>query len=257
MQNAATFRRMIFCIGFIAFFGCSSPSLSGAHLITQFDPTALRVRRPSLESLDVESLPPGEGLPKVGTVRNSDGRSGAYDCEKIESLFRGLALGPLRSCFSSLSILSGDMKPYDAHYRLKRETQPVLELQDQEEAPACLRQQLRTLRVPREVIFQKVVTERSFQECYTSRLDTEADRILGVRLPIARVDLVVHFPLRPIPQSDSEMIRLLSAWELSLFKDSESGAFRSTFLPSILCQRCWGETVQHPLGTEAPQKLWP
>ncbi|MBL7715118.1 MAG: hypothetical protein JNL01_06580 [Bdellovibrionales bacterium] len=240
----------------LAALSCSSPEVieTGKELgeptsvrITRLWPHLMRVRRPKTEAADPTAKPGGSDYNTVGHLDSK------FDCRKAEELFPEFPAAKLRACF--LTIPPGTT----VTYRFVRQAQPFLEIEDPEDAPACMVEYLRTIPVPREIIFQTPV--KSNLDCYTARVDLESSEKFGIKMPIARLDMAVRFPLRKLPTDDDATLRLVQGWALTpFFKDVRNAdgvpEVSATLMPERLCKKCMGEkTLSKDLELEAP--LWP
>ncbi len=154
------------------------------------------------------------------------------------ALFEGYQLGAIRDCLRTIN------KPYNAIFRLRRELVPFLELEQEEATPACLKTLTPTIPVPREIVFESIYG--GTRECFSSRLDIEANETLGFKLPTHKLALNVTFPLEDIPEDDQETLRLLNTWSLSLFFDPKVDGFKAHYLPQHLCRKCLGPWNENP-----------
>ena len=227
---------------------CASPP-KNQRSIGQIWPDQLRVRRPlaagatadtDAGGLDYTSRPlPNEKL----------------DCESYEALFQKVDFKALRQCFADQTAVK------DLDYRLQRLPAPELELMDPEDAPTCIQKLLPSIPVPREIIFRAEEPTDAKPRCWSSRINIEADEILGVKLPGSALALHVGFPLVTVPQDDAEMKRLLGSWALTpFFRDLPGGAngrLRSQIVPDRLCDQCMGalRDTYHPPQGVSP--IWP
>lgn len=149
--------------------------------------------------------------------------------------------------------------PARLRYRLRRREEPYLELQRPAQAPACVRERLARLPVPREIVFQAF--EEARLGCYVTELDLRADEWLGAKVPFrGRWELEIRLPLSPPPADEAAALRLLTAWTISpLWKAEGTGAPRVQVVPDAVCRRCLGErqwiSPDRPDAPEAP--IWP
>jgi hypothetical protein len=145
-------------------------------------------------------------------------------------------------------------------YRLVRDFQPKLEIKEEDDTPACLLRLLPTIPVPREIVFQS--PDLGTIQCFSSRLNIEADRVVGFRLPVAKAGLLISFPIRTELDSDEAVYRLVLAWALTpLWNDGsfgleEKGKLQAQVMPDRLCKTCVGEKdfITDP---ETFEPLWP
>jgi hypothetical protein len=87
-----------------------------------------------------------------------------------------------------------------------------MELQKTETTPACLVTLLPKIPTPRELVFQSQDESAEQDEpfCYSTRLNIEADEMLGEKMPKAKVDLQLRFPLSADDiANDEQLFRLL------------------------------------------------
>src|SRR4051812_14087895 len=89
--------------------------------------------------------PSGRGTHSVTWIIPSSLRF--QECQRPEKFLSPLPIAAIQKCLAGLE--NGEVS-----YRLRRPAQPVLELENPEKAPECLRQSLSQLPVPREVVFQ-------------------------------------------------------------------------------------------------------
>ena len=165
------------------------------------------------------------------------------DCETVSALLQEIPLSTVRECLASIQ------EPVSVSYRLRRVAVPYLELDEPETAPVCLARALPRIPVPREIVFQARAARVAQSapggsaplDCYSSRLDLEADEVLGSKLPMARVALRFELPLENSPATDAELSRTLAAWALTPFWNPQEQAIPSKLMPDRLCRVCLGE----------------
>jgi hypothetical protein len=238
------------CVLFVCAQACASAP-KNEHEISSIYLSTLRVRRPPGPGADPKAGPGGEDYTSHPLPNEQ------LDCETLDSLFREMKLAAIRKCFADQS--GPRAKTVSYSFRLKREAIPYLELRDPEKAPACLRETLGKIPVPREILFQGVQGDPP--TCFSSRLDIEANQVLGIRLPTDRLDLQISFPLQQLPGSDEELERQLGAWSLTPLwgegsDSSERKALKAKIVPEAICRRCLGEKgmLEHPAPDAA---IWP
>jgi hypothetical protein len=218
------------------------------HAIKQLAPVNLRVRRPAGPGADPAAGPGGTDY------RSRPLPNEQLDCEKAGTLLRGLDVAGLRACFAALQAAK---EPVEVLFRLRRLPQPFLELQAAETTPACLAATLPRLPVPREIVFQSADADDQLG-CYSSRLDLEADEVLGFKAPKARLELRLRFPQERAPKDDEETERMLVAWALTPFwgdRPSER-ALPGVIVPVAICKACIGEKNLLDKRKSAPV-YWP
>ncbi len=157
--------------------------------------------------------------------------------------------------------MSGIREKHQLVYELQRSAVPVLRLrlgkkEESDRIPACVKELLSEIPVPREIIFQSPATGTF--SCYSARLDVEADERLGVKLPIAKFDLSILLPLKEAPRDAREAERVLTAWSLTPFFGTErgKGALVAKIVPDHLCRQCMGEKELRTERDWVPL-LWP
>lgn len=214
---------------------------SGIWQIDRISIDQLRVRRPSGPGADPDAGPGG------ADYRGQPPPDDRLDCREISELFAKVS--PERAIACLKSVAPGT----EVIYRLRRDPVPELALMDPEDLKgrsACLARELPSLPIPREIVFQD-----KNGDCYTSRLDIEADRVLGIRLPLAKLGVEVKFPLEtPLPGEDA-LKRLLASWVMTPFWNSETGTVPGRYLTRALCEVCIGKT--NLLKKNQPPRLWP
>lgn len=198
--------------------------------------------------------PPGLGADPSVTAGGVDYQSDPlpneqFDCVNISELYKQLNLVNLRECFKSFE------KPVSVTYRLRRAPAPYFEIQKEPPPPSCLKKLLPEIPVPREIFFQTTEVGQRF-DCYNSRLPLEADEFLWVKMPLARKELVLRFPLGDVPSSDEKTHRLLLTWILAPFWEGKPPAIQSKYVPQSICRSCMGEKemIQE---SSPPVELWP
>lgn len=152
-----------------------------------------------------------------------------------------MELPAIRAC------LAGLKQSAVLRFRVRRLAQPELELQESEKAPECVARMLGRIPMPREILFQSV--EEGHLDCYSSRLDIEADEVLGAKVPTSRVEVRVDLPLALAPQDDASLARMLAGWALTPFwslPEGKSGAVSARIVPSRMCLKCLGKEREDP-----------
>lgn len=218
MKNA--FAISAFIIGSIAACSHTETSQKNLHRVEQVEMSSLHVRRPSGPGADVDVGPGGVDF------RSNPPPDENFDCKKVSSLFASLRLDALTACMSSLE------KPVELFYSLRRSAEPAWVLKSSDQAPLCLREILGEIPVPREIVFRN--RER---DCYTSRVDMEADEVLGFKVPKNQVELKISFPPEQT-ESKADLMRRIGSWALTPFWNRELNAIPSRLLPEHLCRVC-------------------
>ena len=215
------------------------------HTIHTIFPSTLRARRPEGAGASPREEPDGIDYRSIHPPSEN------FDCEVLATLFRDLKLNETRKC---LGELSKSEVPVRVIYELERDFAPYLKLVSDESTPACLKEQLPKIPVPREIFFQS--NEDGNLNCYSARLNIEANKPLDVRLPIHGFQLRLDFPVEYPFQSDAELIRLLGAWALSPIWNLQNKSVNAKLVPDALCQKCLGEKNMVDLRTTDPV-TWP
>ena len=182
-----------------------------------------------------------------------------WDCEESRDFFRKELSPQVLECLRGVGAL-------EVRYRLMRDPQPVLELQiqedNQESPPQCLRELLPRIPVPREIFFQGKISQHAPVGCYSARLDLEADRLLGLRLPWKRLEVGVQFPLpHSILKSGDEVSQTFTSWVLTPFLSTESEVpegfgIQGKTVPEAICSKCIGDkNMATPQGSV--RQFWP
>ncbi len=220
-----------------------STTPKNTHWVPRLISETVKARRPLSSGADPKAGPGGIDY-RSGTLPNE-----RFDCESLDFILKELDYGAIRACLKSVT------QAQTLVYRLSRDAQPSVVLSNPEEAPACVRQTLSRVPVPREIVFQSP-SEGSL-ECYSSRLDLEANEVAGFDLPFRQRGTSLSLPLAKVPADDQATRRWLSSWILSLFWDEGHRGFRSKILPKSLCKKCLGNDVsfEMPYGVELP--TWP
>lgn len=221
-----TFGWLVIAVGLQSLFSCTSAP-KGEHQIKSFFPTSLRVRRPETAGA-VDRAGPG-GVDYQTSSQSDD----LQKCQRPDVLFQSVSLESLRTCLSQTTT------DVTVSYRLNYGDSPFLELiKEEEKTPECLLRTLPKILVPREIVFQTV--QQGELGCFSSGLDSEKDRRGGIKLPIAKRELVIGFPMPSVPKNDDETARMLLAWAISPFMDADQQIIRAKVLTDRLCQSCLG-----------------
>jgi hypothetical protein len=207
----------------------------------RFIPYTLRVRRP-----------PGPGAnPKAGPggidYRSDPVPDANFDCKEVAWLFKDLKLEDLRACIAHA-------KGGRAVYLVRRLPVPYLELQEEDDMPACLKAVLATIPLPREIFFQSVEGDRL--ACYSTRLAIEANEVVGFKMPIDKAEVRLDFPMATQPKDDDEMRMLLMSWALTPFWDHSNSTLTAHLVPDKICATCLGERTMLKPGDPEPVS-WP
>ncbi|HUP57964.1 MAG TPA: hypothetical protein VM598_10965, partial [Bdellovibrionota bacterium] len=115
----------------------------GEHRLTSLILYNLQVRRPVGAGADPKAE---RGEPGWKSDPPPDAK---LDCKPASELFASVDAPRLRKCLESLK-----KGPLSVEYVLRREVQPDFALEDEAKAPACLRELIPRLPVPREIVFQ-------------------------------------------------------------------------------------------------------
>jgi hypothetical protein len=183
----------------------------------------LKFRRPVAVSAEARAEPFEEGYTRTPLP---DAR---LDCESPSTAFNELDLSAIQKCFYALS----NKPPVPRiSYRLRRDTQPWLELEEKEKAPPCIQQHLSRLPVPREIIFQSSQGGRI--SCYGARVDL--DRIDWMN----KVRVLISLPLDATPVTSEETVRQLLIWSITPLFEAETRTTSARVVPQDLCSRCIG-----------------
>ncbi|MGK5082860.1 hypothetical protein WDW37_06115 [Bdellovibrionota bacterium FG-1] len=223
------------------------------HAIHRLIPYTLRVRRPAGPGANPLAGPGGEDFTSHPLP------DAKFDCEPPVAMFRDFKMNEIRECLKSVQ-KDPNQKSTKIAYRLKRIDIPVMELENPESAPDCVRKLLPNIPVPREIFFQS--SEEGALLCYSARLDVEANEKMGIRLPTHRLTVKVDLASLKIseipegPEGDAEWGMLLFAWAISPLWTEQMRVLPSHIVPDYLCATCLGEkTMVKPGGP--PPKLWP
>jgi hypothetical protein len=242
---------------------CKSAPHSGngtEHQIDRALITHFMIRRPPGAGADPMMDEGGEGYeanPKPDVN---------YDCREPATLLEGISPGAVRDCFRKHSELIANAKDgsgvmREAEYRLERSDQPKLVLQEEEtkgQPVSCLKKVLPVIPVPREIIYQAEPLEWS---CFNSRVNIEANDLLGIKMPTKKWAVRLVFPLTEIPKDDAAMTRQLLAMALTPLLDPESPTqFKSKVVPNAICKRCFGKkrlySKDGPYHDDPPPTWW-
>ena len=221
------------------------------HRLSRIVLRNLHARRPAGPGADPRVMPGG---PDYKGTPLPDHR---FDCRPIRDLFSTVKLAPVRDCVKKIP--AGTVLVFRIRYR----SQPVLELAEArntagepfEAPPACAREVLGTLPMPREIFFQSA-EEKGGLECYASRLPLDSDKVLNTPWPFKRTQLNVEFPLPLVPDDDAKTSLLLQTWVLTPYFGSESGRIEARIVPDALCKACMGESNLITSGQPIPPH-WP
>lgn len=230
--------------------GSSATRAAGIRRVQRLYPSDFRFRRPKSRPADPRMGPGGDDY-VAETKPNA-----RFDCEKPKDLFRGFDMESVLRCVKELAV------GYRLEYELVREAQPYWKLLtgaiDLSEVPICARETLAVIPVPREIFF--FAPDPAFrQQCHSSRLEIEADEVLGKKFSdvFARRLLEVKFPLDQEPKSSEEAERLLLGWALTPFfqraeDDAKGMGFDSKLVPDAICKACFGEIKRAAPGRRYP-----
>jgi len=239
MKKEIIFTLTAFTVGL----SCSSVP-KNEHNIHRIFSNNVHIRRPIGQGADPKAMPGGEDYQSKPLPNEK------YDCEKLQSLFKEVRLNKFMECISNITT------PVTLQYLLIREPRPyfVLEENEQNKSPECLKQTLEKIPVPREILFQS--DENNGFECYSSRLDLEKDETLGTKVPGNSFYLLVNLPPARKIHTDEEAVRFLGALALTPFWDEETKTLKSKIVPENICIRCMGETAILKEGNSVPA-YWP
>lgn len=211
--------------------GCSSgPSGRYQHAIHHLALDNVQFRRPPVESATDSVDPDEEGY------RTTPMPSARLGCQNRHEFFANLDFGKVGNCLNSIK------EEYRAFYRLERDIQPKLVLEDPEKAPQCLRELLPELPVPREIVFQTDEEAENPLSCYASRLDLSADRFLGIPNPLKHTYVQVGFPLisPDLAATPARTVNFLASWVLTPFF-SDTRELSAKVVPNVVCRACMGD----------------
>ncbi len=180
---------------------------------------------------------PDEGVPVSG-----------LGCQTGDRFFKSIDLRRLREC---LSEAQGKLPVF---YDLKRSSQPVLRLNEDEPSSACLKAALFEIPVPREIVFES--NETGVIQCYSVRLKVEANEWVGARFPIHGVSLRLRFPMTHVPQKDEDLLATLISWSLTPYWEENPITLFGVLVPDAVCNECIGEKMRIR-GAVHPSQLWP
>lgn len=243
-----TLRNLGICALLLSLSGCASTPDYTARVERFLFPT-LKIRRPEGASADPKVGPGGRDY------RSEPLPNERWDCDAPGALFHEVDLETLRSCWSqSQREVSDSKEAIQVTYRLRSEAKPFLELLDPEEAPPCLAQSLPRLPVPREIFFQSI--ERGDLECFSSRLDLEKNRYLGIGIPLSRWDLQVTWPPESVPKSTDELRKILLGWSLRPFWTDEE-RLKVLYVPEHFCRKCLEDAWLKEVGPDVTSEIWP
>lgn len=175
----------------------------------------IKIRRPLGTMPDPKSGPGGLDY------KSSEEPSKNWDCKSIEKLFAGMNptynRAEISKCGESLTGIR--------EYVLQRSPRPVLKLIPVDQ-PSCLDKWMPVIPLPREIVYFS-----SKAECMTTRIDVEADRILGFKLPIRQSMIKVKFPIEPTSLWVESIV-------LTTFWNPELKGFASYPMSQKLCMQC-------------------
>jgi len=174
---------------FLCVLAACSSTPDGIHPLNEMLASPMRIRRPPYRSAD----PQAElGAPdyKSSPLPTED-----FNCKEPKVLFAKKNIEAIRQCITKFEpkvLEDGDRGPNEFTYRLIRDFQPSLKLQNREEAPACLVEHLSEIPVPRELFFLEAaprhIKELDRVGCYSAGVLVDSDKFLGIRMPVDRVD---------------------------------------------------------------------
>lgn len=157
-----------------------------------------------------------------------------FGCEKPEVLWKDLELKAFQACLSTLK------KQIAVKYQLMLKAQPELVLVSEEETPACLKESLPKIPVPREFFF--TLKEGQKRECYATGLRVDPESLRGSESYKEETVLNLILPIDPPPQNQKEFQSLVLGWSLTPFYwQKEDRRFISKYVPEGICQICFGE----------------
>ncbi len=219
-------------IALCAGIACSSAPKS-VQSVEKFSPTTLRFR--GAGTADFKS----RGLPAA-----------RWDCETPREAFARFDFQQLQACLARVP--AGQVH----RFRLSRDNEPTLVMEEPEKAPECLRHRLGRIPVPREVVFV-APSDQSPQgrECWASRLDLEREEWKGLPRPGQGYVLSLSFPLQPLPQDAEETQRWLTALALSPLYEESGRKLFGVRVPETICRQCLGEKAYSEAGESGT--LWP
>ncbi len=239
--------RYVFCSILAILFGwsCSSAPQKNEHLLQSVLLYNLHFRRP--QHLGAR---PNANWDDEDYFSQSRPNSN-WDCEPLQKLFKELKLEAVRSCLRSVNEAK---EKRDLSYILKRGTMPILELEDLEKAPLCVKDLLSQIPVPREIFFQS--KDEGRLSCYSSRIPLASEEFLKIRSHLHRFKVKINFPLEPIPKDDRETEFLLSTWVLASFFGEDQNRILSKLVPNEICRKCIGDSHLF-LESDSLPPSWP
>lgn len=192
----------------------------------------LRVRRPNSRPADPQAGPGGEDY------RSEVAPNQKLDCQDPKEILNGYDWPSLLSCFEKAA---SHEKPVSLKYRLRRDKQPVLELEEEPLTPSCIKKTLREIPVAREVFFLNFYQDKL--TCFASRVSIDSDQMLGMRkLPKGRFELTINLPMEPGPRTVDEAQRQMLSWSLTpFFWEEGDGNLRAKIVPELICGQCFGD----------------
>ncbi|MCC7441599.1 MAG: hypothetical protein IT285_08200 [Bdellovibrionales bacterium] len=257
--------------------GCAGGPHRGEDRIYALDrivPSALRVRRPPGPGADPKAGPGGPDF--VSQPNYPDER---LDCRSIDEFLPDEKLKPMFECLASLppglkvryELLRGPVPELKALPREEwneevapapvaavppasgGEPPPDAAASPEEGAPPplapCFAEHWAKLPVPREVFYVAELErvrgdwggEHGY-ECFATRLDVEAGKLLGAEIPGSEWHLVLQLPPDP-PVADLPGLRrmLMGVVLTPLFRaEGSADKVRGRLVPERLCEECFG-----------------
>jgi hypothetical protein len=206
---------------------------------------SLHFRRPESRGVSPSAFPGERGYQSQPLPDSK------WDCKPFRELFSDVKLKTLRECFSRIEVGNPLI------YRLNRGVAPFLELSDSSRkdqfVPACIKQNLKTINVPREIFFQ-IDDLHGKIECFSARLRPREEEFLEVSSRLHRFELKIPLPLDTVPSTDEELLHLLGTWALLPFWDENPEELSSLIVPDGICTKCMGEGNLIKDGEPLPQK---
>ncbi len=176
-----------------------------------------------------------------------------FDCQPLAKLMPQMDWKAIHACMTS-----GVTKSTTIYFQLKRNTQPILDLDasDQENLPPeCFLNLLREIPVPREIFYVSMDTGQP--ACYSSNFDMEADKFFDTKMPSGEYGMVVNLPLRYPPKDADEARRIVQSWSITPLWNHEERRFNAHVFPDALCKRCMGEKALNPPQHMQVLTSWP
>lgn len=248
-------RRALVCV-LLVLLGCSSAPKDEFEIENWLE-APIRVRRPPGQAAD-PTANPGDPFYSTESASLTD-----FHCRKYDVLFQKVNLPALRECFTEEIRQKGVF-----YFKLVRGDQPKLVLDydpddikenPKEVPPACIREIIPELPVPREVFF--LSREQHENACYSARLDLESGQVLGIQHSFSEVAVEVQLPIPSPPETDEEMKRFLMGWILRPFfrshgETSERSFLKAKYVPWKICERCFGDRIRQKY-LEPGRGTWP